>query len=567
MFSRNFSIVASCFTILGFLLASCAPTAQPAPTSKSVAPPAATAKAVTPATPKPAAPSPSPGPATEQPRYGGILTVGIGGEPPSLDVHRENNTYNFSITAGAYNGLAKYDPHAWPEVKVVPDLATGWQLSPDGQVYTFQIVKGAKFHDGAALTAEDVKFSLDRIRDAQLGLANSPRRQQLAKIASIDIPDSYTVKIALKSPQASFLSVIAAFYFAVMPKHAVLEKKGDMTRTVLGSGAFKFKDYARGVGFELEKNPNYFVPGRPYLDGVRGYIIVDPFTRFAALRTRNVLWWGSFPYMSVAQTKIIQETLSDKIVVKWEFNPAWYGVMFNVNRPPWNDVRLRQAVSMTFDRRRMLSIGLEGAGVMGMAAQPPGEWALPEEEMIKVPGYAKPDLEGARKLMAEAGFPRGLKTEALVQSTKVQRDVATLFKDAVAPLGIAVDLNVAETTVYNDQRFRKAFATLAGSAGAGHTDPDILLGDFYVTGSNNNWTGYSNPNYDELYVKQSRTLDAAERRKIVWEMQRMLLRDVTIAIAYWSNVPYAWWKEVNGFTPPSLSHWHSYGYQEIWLAR
>ncbi|MBI2908416.1 MAG: hypothetical protein HYX92_12285 [Chloroflexi bacterium] len=574
---KKFLITNSCFTIFGLLLASCAPAAQPTPTSKAVAPPPATVTAVPPSAPKPAAPTsaatakpagpmPTAKPAGDQPRYGGTLTVGVGGDPPSLDVHRELTGNTHAITAGAYNGLVKYDPQAWPELKLVPGLATSWELSPDGKVYTFRLVRGAKFHDGSILTAEDVKFSFDRIRDPQLGLARSPRRQQLANVANIDTLDDYTVKMTLKNAQASFLPFIGAFYYAVMPKRVVLEKKGDMTRTVLGSGAFKFKDYTTGVGWELVKNTDYFVPGRPYLDRIKGYIIRDSFTRFAALRTGNFLFWGPFPYMTVSQTKVIQETLSDRIVVKWEFMPAWYGVLFNVTKPPWSDVRLRQAAGMTFDRKKMLAAGMEGAGVVGMSAQPPGAWALPEEEMMKVPGYAKPDLEGAKKLMAEAGFPDGLRSDGLVRADPAQQAIAVLVKDAVAAAGIAIDLNVQEVAVYQDAQFRRVFSTNPGSAGAGHTDPDIILGDYYITGSPNNFSGYSNPYYDELYAKQSRTLDTVERRKIVWEMQRILLKDVPIAIAYWSNIAYAWRKEVRGYTPPSLSHWHAYMYQDIWLA-
>ncbi|MBI2906674.1 MAG: ABC transporter substrate-binding protein [Chloroflexi bacterium] len=566
----------ACLATLGLVMASCGPAAAPPPAAKAVspapaatkapAPPVATATGAQPAA-KAAPPGLTPKSASEQPRYGGILTVGTGGDPPSLDPHRETTSYNYSITTSAYNGLVKYDSQAWPAMKVVSDLATGWQLSPDGKVYTFNLAKGVKFHDGAPMTAEDVKFSFERIRDPQLGLAKSPRRQQLSNVASIGAPDDSTVKITLGYPQASFLPTIAAFYTgAVMEKRLVLEKKGDMTKTIMGTGPFKFKDYTSGISFELVKNKDYFLKDRPYLDAVKGYIIADRFARFAALRTRNILWLSPFPYMAVPQAKMVEEQLSDKINLKWAFHPAWYGAAFNVARAPWSDVRVRQAVSLSFDRKKMLAVGLEGAGLIGMSGQPPSEWALPEEEMNKVPGYAKPDIEAAKKLMAEAGFPNGFRTEALVWATPVHQAFALLFKDAVAAVGITADLNVNETTVYNDLRFRKAFGVMASASGSGSTDPDMVLGDYYVTDSAQNFGGYSNPQFDELYVKQVRTLDTTERRKIVWEMQRILLRDVPIAITYWSNVAYAWWKEVRGFNPP-VSFFHAFGYQEIWIAK
>ncbi|MBI2907168.1 MAG: hypothetical protein HYX92_05870 [Chloroflexi bacterium] len=582
--TRRF-VTASCLTILGLLFvpiaSGCAPAAAPTPAPKAPTPapaatkaPAPTATAAAPTTAKPAAPTAkpalltaSPKPAAGEPRYGGTLTIGVGGDPPGLDVHREETAFSFSVLAGAYNGLVRYDPQAWPQVKVIPDLATSWELSPDGTTYTFHVAKGVKFHDGGPLTAEDVKFSFDRIRDPKMGLARSPRRGQLSNVTNIEIPDDSTVKITLGHPQASFLNFIAAFYFAVVPKRVVLERNNDLSKTVMGTGAFKFKDYASGVGWELVKNADYFVKGHPYLDGVKGYIIRDSFTRFAALRTKSILWLAPFPYMTVSQSKIIEETLSDKIAVTWEFHAAWYGMVFSLAKQPWNDARVRRAVSMSFDRKNMLALGLEGAGVVGMSAQAKGEWALPEEEMVKVPGYAKPDLEGARKLMAEAGFPNGFRTEAMVRLTPVNQALGEVVKNAASAIGITVDLDPQESTVYLDRRFRRVFTSLTDAFGSSNTDPDILLSDFYLTNGTNNFSGYSNPVYDDLYGKQSRALDTEERRKIVWEMQRILLQDVPIAIAYWARIPYARWTEVRGYAPPSISHHHAYGYREIWLAR
>ncbi|MBI2909500.1 MAG: ABC transporter substrate-binding protein [Chloroflexi bacterium] len=572
MLRKKSLIVASCFTILGLLVSAgggCAPAVAPTPTPKppATAPTKAPAAAPTAApTAKPAAPAPTPKPAAEQSRYGGILTAGIGGDPPSLDIHQEDSSFTYAITAATYNRLLKPDPAGWPELKPVPDLATSWQVSPDGKVYTFHLAKGAKFHDGSPVSAEDVKFTLDRIRNPQRGMAKSPRRQQLDRVTSIDTPDDYTVKITLSRPQSYFPTLMAVVYYAVMPKRVVLDKGNDMRKTVVGSGPFKLKSYSTGVGWELERNPDYFVKGRPYLDGVKGYIIVDSFTRFAALRTRNILWYAPFPYMTVSQTKTIEQTLSDKIALEWGAHPAWYGVVFNLSKPPWSDVRVRQAVSMALDRKKVVAVALEGAGVPAMVSLPTAEWRLPEDEMMKVPGYAKPDPEGAKRLLAEVGLSQGFKAEVLVRGIKPTTDIAVVVKDAGATIGIDFELKMAETATFNDARYRKAFDVLVGGSSAKLDDPDLSMGDWYVTDAEMNWAAYSNSHYDELYAKQSQTVDPAERRKIVWEMQRALLRDVPIAITSWIRVPYAWWREVKGFTVP-VGFSYSFQFEDIWLAR
>ncbi|MBI2909110.1 MAG: hypothetical protein HYX92_15810 [Chloroflexi bacterium] len=551
------------------LLLGCAPAAPPTATPKPVAP-AATATALpakaSPAAPKPAAPSPTAKPAADQPRYGGALTLAVGGDAPSLDIHQEDSSFTYAITMGTYNLLVRPDPKAWPEFKPVPELAAGWQVSTDGKVYTFNLTKGAKFHDGSPVTSEDVKFSLDRIRNPQKGMAKSPRKIQLEAVTSIDTPDENTVKITLANPQAFFVSLLGTVFYTIMPKKVVLANDNDMRKTVSGSGPFKFKSYSSGVGWELVKNPDYFVKGRPYLDGVKGYIVKDSFTRFAALRTKQVLWWTPFPYMSVSQAKILEETLRDKLTLKWGFHPAWYGAIFNMERAPWSDARLRQAVSMSFDRKSMVAAALEGAGVPGMSPQPPGEWALKDEEMSKAPGYAKPDVVGAKKLLADAGFPNGLKAEMLVRDVKVHQDTAIVIKDAAASIGITLDLKVEETAPYTDAQYKRAFGIAEGGVSSKLMDPALTLGDFYVTGGGRNWSGYSNKTYDDLFAKQSATLDPAERLKIVYEMQRILLKDVPIAIAFWTNAPYAWWNEVRGFyVPVEFSNaYQQYG--DMWLA-
>ncbi|MBI2907373.1 MAG: ABC transporter substrate-binding protein [Chloroflexi bacterium] len=564
--ARVLKVVASLMVVsLG-----CAP-AAPAPPPKATAP---SSRVETPVAKPPAellVPSPTPKAAAEsrpEPgRYGGILTIGTPGDPPSLDLHQESAAYAMAPLSSAYDGLLKPNVFAWPEYKPVSSLAASWEVSADGKLYTFHLVKGAKFHNGAPVTAEDVKFSLDRTRNPQPPMARSPRKELLSAIANIDAPDDSTVKIALGYAQASFIPYMGAPGFGVMPKEVVLARGNDMTKTVVGSGPFKFKDYKRGVSWELEKNPEYFVKGRPYLDGIKGYLIPDPFTRFAAFRVKSFLFWDpASPYMAAGQAKMVEKELSDKIALQWQFHPAWYGAYFNVTRPPWSDVRVRQAVSLTFDRKRMVAIGLEGAGVAGMAAMPPGEWGLQEEEMIKVPGYARPDLDAAKKLLAEAGFPQGFKAQGVVRKNKAHEDMAVLVKDAISKIGIDLDIMAVETATWYEYQFGKRFDFMPAGSGSVIVDPDLVLGDHYLSRSPRNYTGYSNPAFDDLYAKQAQTSDPLERRKIVWEAQRILLKDVPIVIAYWSNIPYAWWREVRGFTPP-VSFFYTYRFEEVWLSK
>lgn len=174
----NVGISLHAFTAVAMLLISCAPASAPAPPPKAALSAKATVPSAAPAATAPpplAAPSPTSKSGAEQPRYGGILTIGTGGDPPSLDPHQETTNYTLGPVAPSYNSLLQYDPLAWPRASIVPDLAEGWQMSSDGTLLTFRFPKGISWHDGKPFSSEDARFSIERIREPARGM-RSPSR-------------------------------------------------------------------------------------------------------------------------------------------------------------------------------------------------------------------------------------------------------------------------------------------------------------------------------------------------------------------------------------------------------
>jgi peptide/nickel transport system substrate-binding protein len=288
--------------------------------------------------------SPTVAHAADQPRSGGTLTMWTQGDPPNFDLH-QNSTFmvNWAM-APCYNQLVQFDP--LDPTKVIPDIAERWEMAPDGKSYTFSLHKGVKFHDGKVLTSADVKVSLDRVREPPSGVV-SPRAEAFAAVEEIQTPDEATVIIRLSRPNPSLLDNLAQGWMAIYPKH-VLEKEGDMKKAVVGTGPFKLKRYTRGVSIELEKNPDYFVKGRPYLDGITLYIIPDFGTAYAAFRTKRLLYM-SFQLESTAHQA--QAELAKQIVIQKVPGLSMRPVLnFNTTRKPWDDVRVREAVSLVLDR-------------------------------------------------------------------------------------------------------------------------------------------------------------------------------------------------------------------------
>lgn len=559
--------IVSIIGILVLLLAGCAPAAAPTPTTK---PTAAPVKVETPAakpTVAPSAPSPTPKPAAEQPRYGGTLTRVVYEDPGHLDVHQVALGPALHALPNVYNGLARF--HPLEHDKIIPDLAEKWEISPDGLTYTFYLRKGVKWHDGKPFTSADAKITIDRMAFWKEYKIVSPRGQQLFfALDRVETPTDDTVKVSLKHPSASFLSNIASGAVMVLPKH-ILDVKGDMKKDAIGTGAFKFKSWNFGVSMEMVKNPDYFVKGLPYLDGITFYVIKDSATRFAAFRTGQVKMTGiGSPAMSHSQAELARRELADKITVAQ--HPALRRFMFfsNVKRKPWDDLKVRKAADLTLDRQGAIKLH-DNVGTIGAALDPKGVWGIKESDMTKRPGYRQPkdaDVAEAKKLLADAGYPTGLKAGMLTRSTGDTPQVAEVMKEQLGKIGIDVTLEPKETAVAEDRANRHDFDTMCWAVADPFDDPDIAIGGYYTTGTGRNYGAFSDKAIDQLYEKQSRTLDTAERKKLVIEIQERLLEVSIYPILFWDVYNLGFWKEVKGYMPgPGFLSFNNLDH--VWLAK
>src|SRR5437899_3064380 len=218
----------------------------------------------------------------DTPRRGGILLAAIGADAPSLDPHQEQTFATIQPVAPLYSTLLQIDPYSYPNV--IGDVASEWTISPDGLTYTFKIRPGIRFHDGSPLTAADVKATYDKILFPPEGV-RSIRKHHYSAIASVEAPDPSTVVFKLKFPSASLLVNLASPWNVIFPKKYLDKDPNYFKNNVMGSAPFKFKSYTRGSTFEGERNPDYFVKDRPYLDGYKFFISTETSVRAAAIRS------------------------------------------------------------------------------------------------------------------------------------------------------------------------------------------------------------------------------------------------------------------------------------------
>jgi peptide/nickel transport system substrate-binding protein len=547
------------------LLSACGPASSAAPTSP---PPTAAAQPTSAAAPKPTsappaaappttAPQPTTAPAppaqpttapaaaqSGQPRRGGILKVGLQADPTSLDPQKTSLTALFHVTEHMYSLLVQLNP----DLTVRPDLAEKWDISPDGQTYTFSLRKGVKFHSGRPLVAGDVKYSFERLVDKATA---SPNASLLAPVESITTPDDSTVVMTLKAADASFLTNLTGPATAIINKDAV-DKNGDLTRTADGTGPFMFKEYVPNTRVVLERNPDYYETGKPYVDGIEMTIAADDTSRTAAVRT------GTVDFIEYAPLKDIPSLKSDSsLVLAGDQNTNIRFVGLNVTRKPFSDLKVRQAIALAVDRDAVLGPAVFGFGTPTLEIFPPGYWA----GLGTQPAAA--DIAKAKQMLADAGYPDGFNTTILSWSQySFLSNAALVFQEQLKQIGITSDVNLEENAAFIKDYLDNNF-DLTVSGTSAYVDPnDIYLRNF-GTGQASNAVRYSNPKADDLIAAGVATTDQAKRKQIYKQLQQLLLDDVPWINLYIANQFEAMKTYVKGYT--HIPTGTNYTFKDVWL--
>ena len=502
----------------------------------------------------------------DTPRRGGVLLAAIGADAPSLDPHQEQTFATIQPVAPLYSTLLQIDPYNYPNV--IGDVASEWKISPDALTYTFKIRPGIRFHDGSPLTAADVKASYDKIIFPPDGV-RSIRKEHYSAVASVEAPDPSTVVFKLKFPSASLFTNLAHPMNVIFPKKYLDKDPNYFKNNVMGSGPFKLKSYTRGSTFEGERNPDYFVKDRPYLNGYKFFISTETSVRAAAIRSGRA--YIEFRDLPMSEVDAIRKHLGDKVTLQQTPFVIHFDISMNNTVKPFTDIRVRKALNLAIDRYtagRVLQ-GLTGLRDVGAFTRPGTEWAMAPAELEKFAGFgrdAEKNRAEARRLLAEAGYPNGFKVVLKNRNVKLPyQDWAVYVIQEWRKIGVEAEHRPLETAAwYADGRDQGNFEVVVTPIGHVVDDPDALLAPF-ITGSSQNWARFSDPAVDDLYSRQARTLDPVERRKLVIDMQKILLEKAYhIPGLWWSRNVVHWAKVKNWVAPPS--HFTNQKLQDVWLS-
>jgi peptide/nickel transport system substrate-binding protein len=509
----------------------------------------------------------------ETPKRGGAFTFMIPADaPPSLDGHREGTFATLHAAAPFYSVLIRVNPeNPLSTTDFVCDLCTEMPTPTDEDAtYTFKLRDGVKFHDGSPLTASDVKASWEHIIHPPEGVI-SPRQSWYTMVDKVEAPDAKTVVFRLKFATNAFLPALADPFTFIYQKANLDKEPHWYEKNISGSGPFKFVAYEIGQSITGVRNPDYYHPGLPYLDGFTAIFAAKQATRIDAIRAdRAAMEFRGLP--PSARDELVT-ALGDKIAVQegdWNCGSL---VQFNHQKKPFDDARVRRALSLAIDRwRGALALSkIANVRTVGGIVFPGSPLAATKGELEQIAGY-RPDIENSRteakRLLKEAGA-EGLSFELLTRGVdQPYKTVGIWLVDEWSKIGLHVTQRVVPTGPYTEALRAGNFEVYSGANCHGVPNPlldvQAYLPDSYYTG---NYGFFEDQKEVALYDKMLRETDVAKQRALMRDFEKYVLDDQahTIYLMWWYRIiPYR--SYVKGFKI-SPSHYINQDLATLWLDR
>ena len=499
---------------------------------------------------------------------GGVLRMSHFDSPASMSMHEESTAAVNRPMMGVFNNLIMYRQDAPQNTSetIMPDLATGWSWNEDATELTLPLRRDVKWHDGKPFTARDVKCTWDLLTGkASEKLRLNPRKSWYANLEEVAVNGDYEVTFRLKRPQPSFTALLAAGWSPVYPCHV---PPREMRLKPIGTGPFKFVEFKPNELIRVAKNPDYWKPGRPFLDGIEWPIIPSISTRVLGFLADkfDTVYGVTIPLLQDVKTQAPQ-AVCDVI-------PTNVPRTLLVNRavPPFDNSELRRAMALTIDRKAFIDILTLGQGDVGgaMLPAPEGVWGMPAEMLKSLPGYS-PDVAKnraeARSLMEKLGYGpnKRLGFKVAVRNIQPARDPAVILIDHLKEIYIDGELDTVDTTNWYPKVMRKDFTVGAVVSENGLDDPDQQFYENFVCGAERNYGGYCNPELDRMIDRQSTEADLEKRRQLVWEIEKKLVEDSVRPVIFYPRAAICALPRVKGLTQMVNSIYNGSRFEDVWL--
>ena len=486
-------------------------------------------------------------------KRGGVLRYGLLSAPAHFDIHQSGTVSNMGTQGAMYDNLIRRNPLDSGQT-IIPDLAQSWEIAPDSKTYTFFLRQGVQFHDGGKLTADDIKATFSRIIWPPPGFS-SPRTPLFSAVSAINVRDDYTVEFQLHEarPQDFMLGAFASGWNVIVRKKT-LEEHNYNLRQVMdypGTGPFRHKKRVDKEVWIMERNPEYWNEGLPYLDGIEFYHLA-PFSAEMA----GALLTGKVDYtrgLDPAMLQKLQQTPG--FSASSFYQSVIHAVWVNNQRKPFDDPRVRRALHLVMDKPVLVEVVKDMTPMLvGGFLYPFSQWATPADKMAERLGYqadAKAAIQEARRLLTEAGHPNGLKhVEFVVRELPHHKQwsvaIQALFKET---LNVDTTMRTVQTSVWFDEAQAGNFDITISAIVSTLMDPSDYFNAWYVTNGPQNYSKWHNAAFDALVKQIDRELDTAKRKALVRQAEDIMEQDPPLLPVAWERVNDGWHSYVKGHNP------------------
>ncbi|MCA3606557.1 MAG: ABC transporter substrate-binding protein [Methylobacterium sp.] len=484
---------------------------------------------------------------TATPKTGGLLKISHSTRIAQLNVLQLSGPSEYLAVDMIYSGLTRLDPNMTPQ----PELAISWTAAPDAKAFTFRLRPGVTFHDGSPFTAADVVATFKAILDPA---TKSPARSVLDMIADIAAVDPGTVLFTLKVPYADFPVSVAHANARIVSAAALARPLTELDTRANGTGPFKIDSFDSARMLRLVKHPGYYRPGQPYLDAIEMYLFPD-----LAAETQNFLSGAMDVMLDVQQADFKRIAAARGVTALRVPSGRFVNIVMRQDSKPFDDVRVRNALAHAVDRSMLVDLVLDGLG--RPAADnciSPGYRFLADSP---IPPYDPPR---ARQLLAEAGYPQGIKIPLICSNRPaIRSQVGVAVKQMAAPAGFDIDVQTIPHDTYLANVWRKGNFYI-GFWGMQPTE-DAAFTLLFTTDAAFADTAWNNKEFDELVARGRSSVDDAERRRIYAQAQALMIRDRPSIIPFFQDVLTASRNVVKGWTAHPLSR--TFYVENVWVDR
>lgn len=467
----------------------------------------------------------------DSPKVGGTLIYATGTDALTLDPQFVTDVPTSRVVMQIHETLVKYDL----DMNIVPGLAEAWEVSSDRLTWTFRLRKGVKFQDGTPFNAEAVKYTFDRIADPATA---SPRKSSAGMIKSVKVLDDYTVAITTLKPFGPLLAQLTAYNLAILSPTQAKKLGKKYAQNPAGTGPFKLESWAPGEKVVLARNEEYWGK-KAYLDKVVFKVVPEDATRVMLLLSGEADVIASVPTVLLDK---LRQSKDVKVVREKGFRTIYIGLNNKVK--PFDDIRVRKAVSHAIQPEAIVQGVLKGVGTLGGSFESP---AIPGAiQGLKPYPY---DPARTKKLLAEAGYPNGFTTSLYTPTGRylMDRQVAEAVQGQLKEVGIKAEIKAPDwgTLTALLDKYTEIPMFLMGK-GSPTGDLDLTLNLTIKTGGRMNHFSYSNPKVDKLIEQQQGITDPKKRFQVLYEIQKVVYEECPAVVLFYEDQVFAARAHVQG---------------------